>query len=146
MKACIQRVSEASVTVAGDVISQIELGLLVLLGVEDGDTEQDAKFIADKLVGMRIFNDAEGKMNLSVEDVDGELLIVSQFTLCGDCRKGRRPSFIKAAEPTIGNQLYERVVELVRSKGRQVGTGSFGADMDVRLCNQGPVTIILESP
>lgn len=145
MRAVCQRVSEASVTVDGSVVSQIEHGFLVLLGVEKGDSEKDAKYIADKLVTLRVFEDDEGKMNRSLEDVAGSLLIVSQFTLCGDVRKGRRPSFINAADPALGNELYEKVIELTRSRGIETGTGRFQTDMKVALINDGPVTILIDS-
>lgn len=145
MRACVQRVSEASVSVDDDLISAIDEGLLVLLGVETEDQDRDAIYMADKIAGLRIFNDDAGKMNRSLEEIGGAILVVSQFTLCGDCRKGRRPSFIHAALPDEGERLYEVVVDLFRKKGLEVGTGRFAANMDVRLCNQGPVTMLLDS-
>ena len=145
MRACIQRVSEASVTVAGDVIGRIDRGLLVLLGVAAGDGEQDARQLADKICELRIFEDDAGKMNRSLLDVGGAMLVVSQFTLLGDCRKGRRPSFIAAAPPELAEQLYERFVDLVTARGITTATGKFRAHMDVTLVNDGPVTLLLES-
>ena len=146
MKAVVQRVLEASVTVAGERVSQMGPGLLVLLGVGQGDTEADVAWMADKLATLRIFEDAAGKMNLSLEDTSRELIVVSQFTLYGDTRKGRRPSFIEALEPVAAKALYERVCEVLRARGLTVGTGVFAADMKVALVNDGPVTILLESP
>lgn len=146
MRAVIQRVSEASVTVDGKVIGQIGPGLMVLLGVADGDTEAQAGWMADKLVGLRIFEDDEGKMNRSVADTGGQMLVVSQFTLLGDCRKGRRPSFVGAAPPEVANPLYERFCELVRAAGITVATGRFRTEMRVSIVNEGPVTLVIESP
>jgi D-tyrosyl-tRNA(Tyr) deacylase len=145
MRACVQRVSEASVTVDGKVVGRIERGLLVLLGVEQEDTDADARYMCDKTVELRIFEDEQGKMNRSLLDVGGGMLVVSQFTLLGDCRKGRRPSFIRAADPEEGNRLYELFVECVTARGVQVETGTFRAHMDVALVNDGPVTILLDS-
>jgi len=146
MRAVVQRVSRASVTVEGAIIGQIEAGLLVLLGVEQGDTSADAAYLAEKVAQLRIHEDAEGKMNRSLLDIDGELLVVSQFTLLGDCRKGRRPSFIDAAAPEIGNQLYEEFVNESRRLGIcKVATGQFRAHMEVELVNDGPVTLLLDS-
>jgi D-aminoacyl-tRNA deacylase len=146
MKAVVQRVLEASVTVAGERVSQMGPGLLVLLGVGQGDTEADVAWMADKLATLRIFEDAAGKMNLSLEDTSRELIVVSQFTLYGDTRKGRRPSFIEALEPVAAKALYERVCEVLRARGLTVGTGVFAADMKVALVNDGPVTLLLETP
>ncbi|AJE04272.1 D-aminoacyl-tRNA deacylase [Geobacter pickeringii] len=146
MKAVIQRVSEARVTVEGEAVGAISGGILVLLGVEKGDDERDAAWLAEKIAGLRIFEDAAGKMNLSVREVDGAILAVSQFTLAGNCAKGRRPSFDTAAPPDEGKRLYERFVELMRATGLPVATGIFQADMKVQLVNDGPVTFILESP
>ena len=146
MKAVVQRVLEASVTVNGERVSQVGPGLLVLLGVGKGDTEADVAWMAEKLATLRIFEDAAGKMNLSLEDTSRQLIVVSQFTLYGDARKGRRPSFIDAMEPTGAKALYERVCEVLRARGLTVGTGVFAADMKVALVNDGPVTILLESP
>ena len=145
MRAVVQRVDHASVTVDGQITGQVERGLLVLLGVAEGDTDKDLHYIVDKVCGLRIFEDAEGKMNLSVQDIGGSLLAVSQFTLCGDCRKGKRPSFDKAAKPDIANAFYEQFVEQCRAKGLPVATGVFRAHMLVELVNNGPVTILLDS-
>lgn len=145
MRAVVQRVSSASVTVDGEVTGEIEKGFLLLLGVEKEDTEDDLQYILRKVIGLRVFEDAEGLMNLDLEQVGGALLVVSQFTLSGDCRKGRRPSFIGAAGPDKGREYYERFVELARKEGVQVETGIFQAQMDVKLVNDGPVTLLLES-
>lgn len=146
MRAVVQRVSQCQVTVEGQEIGRIGPGLLVLLGVQNGDTEKDASYLADKISGLRIFEDDQGKMNLSLLETGGAMLIVSQFTLLGDCRKGRRPSFTDAAPPTEAKSLYERFCELVRQKNILVATGQFQADMQVTLTNSGPVTMLLESP
>lgn len=146
MRALVQRVSEASVTVGGSVTGRIEHGLLVLLGVGHGDSSRDVDWMAEKLVGLRIFNDEAGKMNLSLADVGGGMLVVSQFTLLGDCRKGKRPSFVAAAPPELAVQLYEELVESVRQRGVEVGTGRFREHMQVSLVNDGPVTLWIESP
>jgi D-tyrosyl-tRNA(Tyr) deacylase len=145
MRAVLQRVSRASVTVGGEVVGQIGRGLLVLLGVEQGDTEADARQLADKTIQLRIFDDAEGKMNLSLIDVQGALLVVSQFTLLGDCRKGRRPSFVDAAPPEIAEKLYETFAQAVGAQGVPVATGKFRAMMQVELVNEGPVTMLLDN-
>ncbi len=145
MKAVIQRVDTASVTIDGNEISRIGGGLLVLLGVEKGDNEKDADFLLDKLIHLRIFEDGEGKMNLSLLDISGELLVVSQFTLLADCRKGRRPSFTDAAEPEVATKLYEYMLSKAREKVTKVGQGRFQAMMKVGLVNDGPVTILLDS-
>lgn len=146
MRLVIQRVSEASVTVEGECISSIGRGLLVLVGVENGDTEQDAAWLAAKTAALRIFDDEEGVMNLSVVDVDGGLLAVSQFTLTASTRKGNRPSYIRAAGHGLAVPLYERYCQLLsEAAGRPVQRGIFGADMKVRLLNDGPVTIIIDS-
>jgi D-aminoacyl-tRNA deacylase len=145
MIALVQRVSSASVTVSGEVTGQIGTGLLVLLGVHHDDTEREAVWLADKLVALRVFQDDEGKMNRSVQDVGGEVLVVSQFTLYGDVRKGTRPSYIQAARPETAEPLYERMVALLAERlGRSVPTGRFGAMMDVALVNDGPVTLWIE--
>jgi D-tyrosyl-tRNA(Tyr) deacylase len=146
MRAVVQRVLEASVTVEGQRVSHIGPGLLVLLGVGKGDTEADMTWMVDKLATLRIFEDAAGKMNLSLEDTSKQLIVVSQFTLYGDARRGRRPSFTDAMEPTGAKALYERTCEALRQRGLTVGTGVFAADMKVALVNDGPVTILLESP
>ena len=144
MRIVLQRVSRARVTVEGRVTGETGRGLLLLVGFTDGDTEETLAWMADKVVGLRIFPDDEGKMNRSVEEVGGGLLVVSQFTLYGDTRKGRRPSFVDAARPEVAIPLYERFVEILRATGRPVGTGEFGAMMEVELLNEGPVTLILE--
>ena len=145
MKAVIQRVDSASVSVDGIEISRIGMGLLVLLGVEKGDSEKDADFLLDKMIQLRIFEDGEGKMNLSLLDISGELLVVSQFTLLADCRKGRRPSFTDAAEPATATKLYDYMLSKAREKVTRVGQGQFQAMMKVGLINHGPVTILLDS-
>lgn len=145
MKACIQRVHEASVTVAGEVIGRIGNGLVVLLGVGHGDTRRDAEYLAKKLIELRIFEDDQGKMNRSLAEVHGAMLVVSQFTLWGDCRKGRRPSFVHAAPPELAQELYEYFVDTVRHLGVDTATGRFRAHMDVALVNDGPVTLMVES-
>ncbi len=146
MRAVLQRVRRASVSVHGETIGSIERGLLVLLGVAPSDTAEQGRWLADKVAGLRIFSDADGKMNLSLQDVGGAALIVSQFTLYGDVRKGRRPSFLGAAPPETAIPLYEAFVEAVRALGVPAATGRFGADMQVELVNDGPVTLILEAP
>lgn len=145
MKAVLQRVARASVTVDGQIIGHIGRGLLVLLGVEQGDTDADAHQLADKSVQLRIFDDADGKMNLALPDIGGATLVVSQFTLLGDCRKGRRPSFIQAAPPDLAERLYETFVAAVGVQGIPVATGRFRAMMQVELVNDGPVTLLLDS-
>ena len=145
MRACIQRVSRAQVTVAEEVVGRIRRGLVVLLGVHDEDGERDVRWMADKVVELRIFEDDDGKMNRSLLETRGELLAVSQFTLWGDCRKGRRPSFVRAAAPEKALQLYEQFVAAVERRGVRVATGRFRAHMDVELVNDGPVTLLLDS-
>ncbi len=145
MRVVIQRVSEASVTVDQKTVGAIGQGLMVLLGVAQGDTSQEAKSLAEKTAGLRIFEDDAGKMNRSVEEIGGSLLVVSQFTLLGDCRKGRRPGFTDAAPPELADQLYEEYVAALRSRGVNVATGVFRADMQVALVNDGPVTMLLDS-
>jgi len=145
MRAVVQRVKESSVSVNSDIIGRIGKGLVVLLGVAETDQPGDADFLADKIVNLRIFEDESHKMNRSLLDTGGEMLVVSQFTLLGDCRKGRRPSFIQAAGPEKANGLYERFVTRVRQKGVPVETGRFRAMMDVALINDGPVILIVES-
>jgi D-tyrosyl-tRNA(Tyr) deacylase len=145
MRACVQRVREASVTVEGEVVGKIGCGLVVLLGVAQTDDERDVQYLAEKTSTLRIFPDAAGKMNLSVSDVGGAMLVVSQFTLFGDCRHGRRPSYVVAADPPTAERLYEDFVAEVRRRGVTVATGRFRAHMDVALINDGPVTILLDS-
>lgn len=145
MRAVIQRVTQASVSVDGEIKGAIGAGFLVLIGVEAGDGEADLRYIADKVPNLRVFEDEQGKMNRSLMDVGGELLAVSQFTLLGDARGGRRPSFIAAARPEEANPMYERLVADWRARGIRVETGVFGADMKVALVNDGPVTILLDS-
>ena len=146
MKAVIQRVKEASVTVDGELISSIEKGYMLLLGVMKGDTEKEAELLARKTASLRVFEDENGKMNLSVNDVDGEILSISQFTLCADCKKGNRPSFINSEEPEKANELYEYFCnELLKNGVKVVKKGVFGADMKVSLINDGPVTITYDT-
>jgi D-tyrosyl-tRNA(Tyr) deacylase len=145
MRVVIQRVTRASVKVADEIVGQIEKGLLVLLGVAQDDTEGDADYLADKIVGMRVFEDADEKMNLAVTEVGGAILVVSQFTLYGDMRRGRRPSFDAAARPEQARRLYEYFVEKIRAAGVRCETGKFQAMMEVELVNEGPVTILIDS-
>lgn len=145
MRAVVQRVKKSSVTVDEKITGQIGQGLMVLIGVEDGDTEKDADYIADKICGLRIFEDDGGKMNLSIEDIGGEVLAVSQFTLLADARKGRRPSFVKAAAPEEANALYRKVIDKISSRNINVEEGIFQAEMLVEIHNDGPVTILLDS-
>lgn len=145
MRAVVQRVTNADVKIDGRVNGKIDDGLLVLLGVGNGDTEEDMKYIADKIIKLRIFIDENDKMNLSLEDVGGSMLVISQFTLYGDCSHGRRPYFGNAMEPVSANEMYEKFVAYIREQGIHTETGEFGADMKVSLTNDGPVTIILES-
>ena len=145
MRAVVQRVKSSSVKTEGEIVARIGNGLLVLLGVAKGDTVQDADYLANKIINLRIFEDPNGKMNRSLLETSGELLAVSQFTLMADCRKGRRPSFIDAAAPVKASELYERFVKTARQKGVEVQTGRFRAMMEVALVNDGPVTIIIES-
>lgn len=144
MKALIQRVKQASVTIEGEVHSSISFGMLIFLGVEKEDSLENAQKLSEKLINLRIFEDEEGKMNKSLLDVKGEILVVSQFTLMGDCKKGTRPSFDKAALPDKANKLYEEFVNLVSNYGLTVKTGEFQAMMDVSLLNNGPVTLMVE--
>lgn len=144
MRVLLQRVSSASVTVAGRTVGDIDRGYLLLVGITHADGEAELAWMADKILGLRLFADSEGKLNLDLGDVDGALLVVSQFTLYGDTRKGRRPSFLDAAPPEVAIPLYERFIELLRARGTRVETGEFGAMMDVALVNDGPVTLWLE--
>ncbi|MDI9493639.1 MAG: D-aminoacyl-tRNA deacylase [Bacillota bacterium] len=145
MRAVVQRVTRSQVLVDGEVAGEINKGLMVLLGVEEGDSDADADYMAEKITGLRIFEDAGGKMNLSLFDVGGEMLVVSQFTLLGDCRKGKRPSFTCAAKPEEADRLYRLFVEACRNKGIHTEEGVFRAEMLVRIENHGPVTLILDS-
>lgn len=145
MRAVVQRVIEADVTVEERITGSIGKGLMVLLGVEDGDDEADAIYMADKITGLRIFEDEQGKMNLSIKDVGGKILAVSQFTLLGDVRKGKRPSFTKAARPDEANKLYRRFISLVNERNIETQEGVFQAEMMVKIYNDGPVTILLDS-
>ena len=146
MKAVIQRVSEASVTINGNIKSSIGSGLLILLGIEEADTMEDIIYLSNKIVNMRIFNDTDGLMNVSVKDLNGDIILVSQFTLHANTKKGNRPSYIKAAKPDIAIPLYEKMInQLWLDLGKPIQTGEFGADMKVKLINDGPVTIIIDS-
>lgn len=145
MRCVVQRVTRASVVVAGETVGEIEKGYMVLVGAEDGDTEADVNYCADKISGLRVFEDADDKMNLSVQDVGGSVLLVSQFTLLGDARHGRRPSFIRAARPEAAEPMFELLCSKVRDKGIHVETGRFRTHMEVSLVNDGPVTILLDS-
>ncbi|QDT98273.1 D-aminoacyl-tRNA deacylase [Gimesia aquarii] len=145
MRAVVQRVSRASVTVNNEITGQIEQGFLVLLGVEQDDTQDDVIYLAQKTVGLRVFEDDAGKMNLALSDVNAKMLVVSQFTLLGDCRKGRRPSFVNAARPEQADELYQSFVAEVKGHGIEVATGRFQEHMDVELVNDGPITLLLDS-
>ncbi|MDN9010816.1 D-aminoacyl-tRNA deacylase [Brevibacillus laterosporus] len=145
MRVVVQKAKASSVSVNGEVVGKIERGLVLLVGITHEDTIKDVEFVADKVANLRIFEDEEGKMNYSVQDTKGQILSVSQFTLYGDCRKGRRPNFMAAARPEAAEPLYEQFNEVLRSKGLHVETGRFGAMMDVQIHNHGPVTLIVES-
>lgn len=146
MKVVVQRVTQASVTIDGKIKSSIGLGLLVLLGVEDADTQEDVEWLSSKIINLRIFNDADGVMNVSAKDAGGDIILVSQFTLHASTKKGNRPSYIKAAKPEIAIPLYEKmIVQLQMDLGKPIQTGEFGADMKVSLLNDGPVTIVMDS-
>lgn len=145
MKFVIQRVSEASVSIEGNVVGKINKGFMVLIGVSNDDTKQIADKMIQKLVGMRIFDDENGKTNLALHDVEGELLLISQFTLYANCKKGNRPSFINAGSPEMANQMYEYIISECKKQVKIVEKGEFGADMQVSLCNDGPFTIVLDS-
>ena len=146
MRAVVQRVSRASVRVDGQIVGIIERGFLVLLAVAVEDTDADADYLAQKIVELRVFDDSAGKINLSLGDVSGSVLAISQFTLLADCRKGRRPSFSHAAAPDVAQPLFERFVDAIRQRGVPIQTGRFGAHMEVELVNDGPVTLLLDSP
>ncbi|MDT8861534.1 D-aminoacyl-tRNA deacylase [Alkalihalobacillus sp. MEB130] len=145
MRVVLQRTKESSVSVNGEIIGQINVGLTLLVGITHDDTIDDIEYVADKIVNLRIFEDDDGKMNHSLKDVNGQILSISQFTLYGDCKKGRRPNFMNAAKPDVAKQLYDQFNEELRNKGMDVQTGEFGAMMDVSLVNDGPVTLIVES-
>ena len=145
MKIVIQRVSCASVRVEGVIVGQIQQGLMLMVGVEEGDDKSDAEWLAKKILDLRIFSDSEGKMNLSVKDISGDVLCISQFTLLAEYKKGNRPSFIKAARPEMAVDLFEYFKELIKNSGLKVESGIFGADMKVELLNNGPVTIVMDS-
>ncbi|MFD2213841.1 D-aminoacyl-tRNA deacylase [Metabacillus endolithicus] len=145
MKVVVQRAKDAQVTVEGDVVGKIKTGVMVLVGITHDDTETDAEYLAEKIAHLRIFEDESGKMNYSLLDIEGEVLSVSQFTLYGDCRKGRRPNYMNAAKPDYANKLYEMFNQKLKEKGLHVETGTFGAMMDVQFTNDGPVTLIIES-
>ena len=145
MIAVLQRVTTGKVKIGDRVVGDIDNGLVILLGVHRDDKEEDIIFLADKVIGLRIFNDNNGKMNISLQDAEGSVLVISQFTLCGDWRKGRRPSFTKAADPDKGKLLYDGFIDAVKSRGINVETGEFGAAMDVSLVNSGPATFVLDS-
>ena len=145
MRAVVQRVASSRVSVDENITGEIERGLLVLLGVTHEDSSADVDYLLEKIVNLRIFEDENEKMNLSLKDINGELLVVSQFTLYGDCRKGRRPNFTNAAKPDLANELYEEFIEEASKQNIKVGTGKFGANMMVELTNEGPVTILIDS-
>ncbi len=145
MRSIVQRVSHASVSVEGEIIGKIDKGVLVFLGVSDEDTDTDMVYMADKICGLRIFEDDDEKMNLSVGDISGEILVISQFTLFGDCRKGKRPSFSGAGKPEYAKAMYEKFITYLKEKGFKTESGSFGADMKVELLNDGPVTLMIDS-
>lgn len=145
MKALVQRVNFANLKIDGETYSKIEKGILVLLGIEKEDSQKDIDYIVKKVTNLRIFEDENGKMNLSVKDIKGEIMIVSQFTLCADCKGGNRPSFINAQIPEIANEMYEEVIKKIKEMGIYLQVGMFGADMKINLENDGPVTIMIES-
>lgn len=145
MKVLIQRVKSSSVKIENEIFSTIDKGILALVGIEKDDTSENVEKAVKKIVNLRIFPDENNKMNLSLVDIKGEMLIVSQFTLCGDCKKGTRPSFDKSANPSVANELYEEFINLVKNQGINVQTGKFGAMMDVSLINDGPVTFMIET-
>lgn len=146
MRVVIQRVKYANVKVDDKIVGEINEGMLVLLGIKNGDTRKEMEWLANKIVGLRIFEDEDGKMNKELKDIGGEILLISQFTLYGDCIKGKRPSFIEAARPEVAIPLYEELIENIKSKNIKVETGVFGADMKVELLNDGPVTLVIDTP
>lgn len=147
MKAVLQRIKQAEITINGSEVRKVGAGFLILVGVMEGDTENQAEFLAKKIMGLRVFTDENDKMNLSLEEISGEVMIVSNFTLGADCKKGRRPSYVRSARPEIARGLYETFVEYVKKEGiaKKVETGEFGADMQIALINDGPVTLILDT-
>lgn len=145
MRVVVQRVKHSSVTVDGNIVGKINEGLLILLGIKNGDTEKDVTWLANKVSSLRIFEDENGKMNKELKDINGSILLISQFTLYGDCVKGKRPSFIEAAKPEIAIPLYEKFISTLKNQGITVETGIFGADMKVDLLNDGPVTLVIDS-
>ncbi len=145
MRAVVQRVKTAKVVVGSEIVGKIDAGLLIFLGVGAGDTVNDADYLASKIANLRIFSDEDEKMNLSLMETGGEALVVSQFTLWGDCRKGRRPSFIRAADPAVANDLYRKFIEILEGKGVRIAEGRFQEMMDVHLINDGPVTLLIDS-
>ena len=145
MRAVVQRVTRASVTVDNKIVGQIKAGMVILLGVGNEDNKDDILYLADKIMGLRFFDDEDGKLNLSVKDIGGQMLVVSQFTLFGDCRKGRRPSYSNAATPETANQLYEEFVKYLKDNNMKVETGIFQAEMQLELVNDGPVTLLVDS-
>ncbi|MEG1823754.1 MAG: D-aminoacyl-tRNA deacylase [Cloacibacillus sp.] len=145
MKALLQRVTKAGVSVSGEVIGEIQKGIVVLLGVYPDDTQQDIDWLSEKIINLRIFDDEDGKMNLSAADIRGEILVISQFTLCGECKKGRRPSWAKAAAPEFANEMYEKFIDSVKKSGLFVAHGQFQAYMAVDIHNDGPVTLMIDT-
>lgn len=145
MRGVIQRVSSASVSIGGDIAGKIEKGIVIFLGIRTGDNRDDLKWLAEKVVNLRIFEDHQGKMNRSLKDINGQMLIISQFTLYGDCRKGRRPGFSRAAPPQTAEPLYEDFIQEIKERGITTASGTFQADMQVELVNDGPVTLLLDS-
>lgn len=145
MRAVVQRVKEAGVSVEGSLLGKMKIGVVVLLGIGQDDKEEDADYLLSKIINLRIFEDTQGKMNLSLRDINGEMMVISQFTLYGDCRKGRRPSFIMAAEPSLAKKLYDYFIKQGEKAGIKTVSGKFQAMMDVNLINEGPVTLILDS-
>ena len=145
MKALVQRVNFSELRIDGEIFSKIGKGFLVLLGVEKGDTEKELEYIENKVANLRVFEDPDGKMNLALADIGGEMMIVSQFTLCADCSRGNRPSFINAEEPEKANAMYEKFIKNIQDRGINVATGKFGTDMKIKFENDGPVTIMIES-